>query len=335
MQRYEREKNQGGRIPAWRSSAWRSSEGRLREAAPVSRREGRDHLTGYEPPAAEKTAGSPREAGRLASSYGDVAVGVSRKKELTLVISKRRNRQGPAAGRDEKVLKGDSVRRVNLARRDFRVNSHDPQKSALAYRESHKRPPQFLLERFKELMSSRQQDTLEELVPFLTRKDEQEELRQLQSRAEDLQAKESGAGSLALRHIEIRKQELRQRLTEKQSQERRLRLLLQKAQEESRRRAGEAETVHSLPPYIGPAGEEPPPEDGEPRDGKSEDGKPKGMPEDDGRADGEDDDLAEKLAAQLLVAALKGRKKKDEKSAESTDKKSVEKSGPRTEPNIK
>lgn len=311
MQRYEREKNQGGRIPAWRSPAWRSSEGRLREAAPVSRKEGRDHLTGYEPAAAEKTAGAPREAGRMASSYGDVAVGVSRKKELTLVISKGRSRQGPAAVSDEKVLKGDSARRVNLARRDFRVNSHDPQKSAVAYRESHKRPPQFLLERFKELMSSRQQDTLEELVPFLNREGEQEELRQLQSRAEDLQAKESGAEGLALRHIETRKQELRQRLTEKQSQERRLRLLLQKAQEESRRRAGEAETVHSLPPYIGPAGEEPPPEDDE----------SKGS----GLTDGEDGDLTERLAAQLLMAVLTDREKNEEKSAETADEKSDEK----------
>ncbi len=332
MQSFERKKNREGRPPVWRSS-----EGRLREVAPVPRKEGKDHLTGYEPAAAEQRL-RPRETGRLAGSYGDVAVGASRKKELTLVISKRRSWQGPAAAGEEKVLKGDSARRINLARGDFRVNSHDKQKSAVAYRESHQKPPQFLLERFKELMGRRGQDALEELVPFLNRQEEREELRQLQSRAEELRAGNGGAARLALRHIEARKQELRQRLTEKESQERRLRLLLQKAQEESRRRAGETESAYSLFAGGGPAAAETPPEDGKPAGGKPKGRKPKGAgpvaeealpadgePEEGGPADGEegeDSDLAARLAAQLLAAALTGGKKKDEKSAEKPGPKS-------------
>lgn len=239
MAGFEREKRRDDR-PA----AWRTSEGRMWERTPLAQKEGKDHLTGYEP---RENEARPREAARMGGSYGDVSVGVSKKKELTMVVSKRRSREGPAARREEQTLMGNSARKVPLSRGDFRVNSHDGKKSALAYRESHEKTPRFMMERFKEMMRTHSQDTLEEQVPFLNRREEREELRQLQRAREALLAKGGGRDRAELRAIERRKQALRQALTEKTGQERRLRLLLEKAREESRRRAGETERASWQP----------------------------------------------------------------------------------------
>lgn len=245
--------------PDDRTPAWRSSEGRMWEASPVAKKEGRDHLTGYEAHEQEGDA-RPREAARMAGSYGDISVGVSKKKELTLVVSKRRSREGPAATQAEKTLMGASARKINLSRGNFKANAHDPKKSAVAYRESHQKTPYFMLQKYKEMMRGREQDVLEEQVPFLNQETEREELRRLQSVGDHLRAKGGEAAKAELGRIEARKQYLRQSLTEKQSQERRLRLLLQKAQEESRRRAGEAERVNWQPQNVLGADESPPPE---------------------------------------------------------------------------
>ena len=268
-----------------RPSLWRSSEGRMWEAPPKAEKDGQDHLTGYQPREGEGRD-RPREAARMAGSYGDVSVGVSRKKELTLVVSKRRSREGPAARREEQTLLGDSARRMNLARGDFQVNAHDPKKSAVAYRESHRKPPAFLLQRFREMMAAREQDTLAEQVPFLDREGEREELRRLQSLQENLLAR-GGSGSRMLDRIEARKQALRQSLTEKRVQERRLQLLIQKAQEASRRRAGETERLdwvfqETLEGEAPP----PPPEDGR---GTGRPEEPEGTPGEQPAAESEEE----------------------------------------------
>lgn len=254
MGSFEKERRRPDRPPAWRSS-----EGRMWERSPREKKEGKDHLTGYEP---RENEDRPREAARMGGSYGDVSVGVSKKKELTMVVSKRRSREGPAALEDERTLRGDRAKKMDLSRGDFRVNVHDPEKSALAYRESHQKTPAFMLKRFKEMMRTHRQDTLAEQVPFLDRREEREELRRLQHTREELLAREGGGDRPALRAVERRKETLRQILTEKEGQERRLRLLLQKAQETSRRRAGETEQVRWQLQAVQEA-EEPPPPEGE------------------------------------------------------------------------
>lgn len=246
-----------------RPPAWRSSEGRMWEQHPREKKDGKDHLTGYEP---RENEDRPREAARMGGSYGDVSIGVSRKKELTMVVSKRRSREGPAAREEERTLQGDRAKKLDLSRGDFRVNAHDPERSALAYRESHRKTPAFMLARFKEMMRTHRQDTLAEQVPFLDRREEREELRQLQSAREDLLAKKGGGDRETLRAIDRRRESLRQILTEKEGQERRLRLQLQKAQETSRRRAGETEQVRWQLQAAQEAEEPPPPPEGEDED---------------------------------------------------------------------
>ena len=261
MEGFEKERRPEGRPPAWRSS-----EGRMWERTPRETQDGKAHLTGYRP---RENEARPREAARMGGSYGDVSVGVSRKKELTLVVSKGRSREGPAALEDEKVLHGDRAKKMDLSRGDFRVNAHDPEKSALAYRESHQKTPAFMLKRFQEMMRTHRQETLDEQVPFLDRRAEREELRRLQHRREALLAREGGGDRPALRAVERRKEELRQILTEKEGQERRLRLLLQKAQEASRRLAGETEQVRWQLQAAQEGEEPPPPPEGE-DEGKGE-----------------------------------------------------------------
>ena len=276
MGSFEKEKRRADRPPAWRSS-----EGRMWEAAPVPKKEGQAHLTGYEPHENEGSA-RPREAARMSGSYGDVSIGVSRKKELTLVVSKRRSREGPAATREEQTLLAGSARPMDLTRGNVRVNAHDPKKSAVAFRASHRKSPRSMMARLKEVVRERDQQVLEEQAPFLSRAGERKALRRLQKLEEDLLAKRERPDRPLLRQVNARKQALRQVLTEKTAQERRLRLLLQKAQEASRRRAGALERADWLSPLLLPLEEEPPPPEGE----------------------GEAPEDAGTLAAALLAAAL-------------------------------
>lgn len=255
----EKERREEGRKPLWRTS-----EGRMREVSPLSRREGEDRLTGYEPHPAQEKKDRPREAARLSGSYGDLAVGTDRKKQLTLVVSKRRSREGPAATRDEKALRASGARKMERVRGEFLTNPHDPEQSALAFRSPDKPAPGRMLGQFQRMMHGRAQEVLAEQVPFLDRRPEREALKALGERADDLRARGGAEARAELGVLERRRQALRQSLTEKAAQQRKVRLMLQKAREESKRRAGESE-----PPRrywlltAAPAGEEPPPEEPE------------------------------------------------------------------------
>ena len=47
-------------------------------------------------------------------------------KRISSNFTARRSREGPAARWEEQTLLGNSARKMNLARGDFRVNAHDP-----------------------------------------------------------------------------------------------------------------------------------------------------------------------------------------------------------------
>ncbi|MEG1682716.1 MAG: hypothetical protein RR295_02720 [Oscillospiraceae bacterium] len=265
MQDYEQEKQQTASPPAWRSS-----QGRMWETSAAPQKDGRDQLTGYRPGEKEDR---PRETGRLSGSYGDVAVGSNRKKELTLVASKRRSHAGPAATEDEKALRSDGSKKATPPAGNVRVNPHDETKSAVSTRISHQKQPTQLLAGFRRQQRKNEDGLLDEQLPFLNPEPEREALRQLTGQTQALRAQDGA--SPALDAMERSKQRLRQELTEKAAQEHRLLLILQKAQEASRRRAGETAQVI---PLLTPVSEEPPPEDG---DGGG-DGNP---PEDDALAE--------------------------------------------------
>lgn len=264
-----------GRREERKNPLWRTSEGKMQERAPTSRRVGKDHLTGYEPHPAQEKKDRPRETARLSGSYGDLAVGVNRKKELTLVVSKRRSREGEAATRDEQALRARGARKMERERGEFRTNPHDPKKSAVAFHTPAKPAPGRMLGRFQGMVHRREQEVLAEQVPFLDQKPERAELKALQEQADELRAMGGAQAREELDAIERRRQELRQILTEKEGQERKTRLLLQKAREASKHAPEESEPPRRF--FLIPAptdGAEPPPEDGEdPGEASGEDEK--------------------------------------------------------------
>ena len=218
---------------------FRSSQGRLREADAKKNRDGADHLTGYRPREQEGST-RPREAGRLENSFGDIAVGTNRRKELMIVVSRRRTQQGPMVREDEKTLRGESARRMERTRGNFSTNSHDKRESAVAYRQSSAKAPQMMLNQFRAMTERNQQQTVKKQMLFLSRETEKQELRELRSRELELRAQGDRDAKAQLRAIERRRQELRQILAEKETQERRMKQVLQKAGEEAAQRAMES-----------------------------------------------------------------------------------------------
>lgn len=179
-----------------------------------------------------------------------------------MVVSKRRSREGPAVKDEEQEFDAARAPKLNLARGAFRVNAHEKDKSAVEYRESNQKPPTFLLNRFQEMMRTHRQAVPQEQLAFLDTYEEREGIRHLAERSDSLRAERDDGAEKELAALECRRQMLRQSLTEKETQQRRLRLALQKAQEESRRRAGKADwTAWSL---VSGGEEQIPPEDGKP-----------------------------------------------------------------------
>ena len=218
-----------------KKSEQRSSQGRLREGMARKTRDGADHLTGYRPREQEGSA-RPRETGRLENSFGDIAVGTNRKKELTIVVSRRRTQEGPAIREDEKELRGESARKMERTRGDFLTNPHDKQESAVGYRQSGAKSPRMMLNQFRALMEQHDQKTVKPQMSFLSRREEKAELKALRERELALRAERGGEAQAELRVIERRREELRQILAGKETQERRMKQILQKAGEEAARR---------------------------------------------------------------------------------------------------
>lgn len=216
-----------------------SSQGHLREGMVRRERDGADHLTGYRPREQEGVT-RPREAGRLENSFGDIAVGTNRKKELMILLSRRRTQEGLAVRADEKELRGESARKMTQTRGSFLTNTHDEKESAVAYRQSHRKAPQMMLNQFRTMMEKRDQQTAKNQMAFLSRREEKAELKALRQRELTLRAQGGTEARSALRAIERRREELRQILADKETQERCMRQVLQKAGEEAERRSEES-----------------------------------------------------------------------------------------------
>lgn len=210
----------------------------LREAHPRQERDGEAHLTGYHPHEQEGKR-RPREFGRLENSFGDIAVGTNRNKEVMVVVSRRRTEEGPAVSEDEKVLNGNRAVSMGGVRGAFQVNSHDEEKSAVAYRRSARKNAGNMVGQIREMMTEREQETIWKQAPFFNRQPEQEEMKLLREEELELRHRSEPEDRERLREVERRSQQLRRRIEEKEGQERRLRFILEKAREEAEKQ-GEA-----------------------------------------------------------------------------------------------
>lgn len=220
------------RKPDIQPPAWRSSDGRLKEWAGP-----RGKLTGYESSERERRSGTaPRQVGELRSAYGSVASGVSRadgRRSLTLVVSRRRSKEGPQPDREAQVLQAERAVRVRPARGVYLTGNLRPEKSAFGYRESLEKSPYIMRRKMKALVRRRKHDALKQMLPFLSDRKEGEELKDL--RREERAHTE--AGIHPPRELVARKEALRAVISDKHREEKRFTRHLERTVERARRTA--------------------------------------------------------------------------------------------------
>lgn len=237
------------RRPDKQPPAWRSSDGRLKERS--ARVNG---LTGYESSEKERRSGSaPKQVGELRSAYGSVASGVSRaggKRSLTLVVSRRRSKEGHPPDREAQVLQAERAVRVRPSRGVYLTGNLRPEKSAFGYRESLEKSPYVMRRKMKALVRRRRHDALKQMLPFLSDRKESGELKALAKEERE----HTEAGLHPPRELVARKEELRATISDKHREEKRFTRHLERTVEKARRTAARPLFEN---PWLAPLREEP------------------------------------------------------------------------------
>ncbi|MFI3312686.1 MAG: hypothetical protein R3Y62_02260 [Eubacteriales bacterium] len=207
---------------------WRNSQGRMGERLPQGRQQGENRLTGYRPTEQERREkNAPREVAKLSGSYGDVAVGVNRQKNLSITLSERRGGEEKHTTKsDKKAVEGQTAHKLPATRGKGFTNPHHKSQSAVLYQSQDKKPPPFLQKRFTQMMGNHHQEVLEGHVSFLDTKRERAEEKALIT--QEKQARKD-RGNLSA--IQSRRDELSQIITEKKHQSRRFQQLLKQGQQ--------------------------------------------------------------------------------------------------------
>lgn len=155
---------------------WQRSDGRYRSLG-KEKKDKKKPLTAYHPPEIENSAQKrPREMMKMESSYGGIAWGANREKELTMVVHERRRAKGPGLKKDQREVEGSRIAAISELRGDFRTNSHSRRDSAIVYKERLEETPLYMMERIQEMMDENYQQSGQKVLPFM-RKREDEELR--------------------------------------------------------------------------------------------------------------------------------------------------------------
>ncbi len=213
-----------------KNDQWRTSQGRMTERTPEKERDGENHLTGYRSSEEERRSKSaPREMSKLSGTFGDVAVGVDRERKLSITVSERRTQQNRTTQEDQKAVRSEGAKRMAGTRGRGYTNLKDPKESAVLFRDAGTRPPYFIKRRFQGMMGSREQELLDQQVPFLHQSREQKEAKALLQQEKEV--RKQGGDSKELSAITTRRSELQQMITEKSRQERRFQQTLKQAQE--------------------------------------------------------------------------------------------------------
>lgn len=229
--------------------AWRSSDGRLKERTPDSR-----ELSGYVSGSAERKSGrAPRPVSELKNSYGSIATGIGKRRELTIVVARSRAKAGPQPTEEGKRLHSERAVRVRPARGKYLTGSHNPRESAFGYREEAGKAPFFLHGRLRQMVSRHRYRALEEMMPFLDTADEKESLGAIR-RTEREAVEKTGAPPVGLAG---RKETVRADITRKEQVERQFYSHLRRTTEKARKMAGPSAFIVPLAVAAKP-GETPP-----------------------------------------------------------------------------
>lgn len=138
-----------------------------------------EKLTGYAASEQERMSkNNPKEVKRMENSFGLVAFGKNRKKEMVMAIAGKGNHR-PTLPNSTKELEAESAVRLNRLSDHFYANSHDREESALAYKVSYNRSPRLMLERLKNMVAKQDVYMEKDILPFLREKAMKEQKKQL------------------------------------------------------------------------------------------------------------------------------------------------------------
>lgn len=215
-----------------------------RNALPFTRSEGifsvksslgaehKKSLTGY------RTVDSSRridEALRFENSYGNISFGRDRKKQLTILVSEKRRHNSGNIGEKEKQLFQSRQTERPMGRGRTIYNPGGREEGAFAF-QYHPGVSRFeMMERMKQYLSSHNQTTLEQMMSFMTTREDMERRRLLEPARREAVEKGDRPGARLL----ARRQEEEERLlTGKRQMENRFNLKLVQAMREAREAEG-------------------------------------------------------------------------------------------------
>ena len=169
---------------------WRSSDGAFKESA-VKGNEGNDKqaepLTGYKSSEEEhRRQDQPQKIWELSNSYGSLAVGKNKRKQLVLVNSQRRTKNIHQLTPESKELRSGTSAPIPLISGEFRFNEawNRRRESAYVYRMEAGFSPDFLMRKMKELSGKREPDVQKNIAPFFNLDPEKDELAYLREIAQ-------------------------------------------------------------------------------------------------------------------------------------------------------
>lgn len=204
--------------PAEYEKMRKSSESFLREK-PVGKEQ---KLTGYYESEKEKKKGKiPVEVKQLKGFHGTVAIGVNKDKKVTLLFAKDssiQNRQ------EQEQFNSQRKNKKNGFQGKIYTNSHEKEKSALVYQEDLKKGVPSMMKRLRKLGSQKEQQVIEDAVPFLDRERDKEReeallcLLRKESKNHQMEKQQEGREG---RTIGMRLNEAQRNLAHKEQEERR------------------------------------------------------------------------------------------------------------------
>lgn len=161
---------------------WQRSDGRYRSMGKEEKSANKP-LSAYHPADRENTRERrPNEMMTLESAYGGISFGANRRREMTMVVHEKRRSQGPGLKKDNRELEGGHTASLSELRGDFCTNSHDRRESALSYREELAESPLRMMERLREMMDENEQESGKKVLPFLNRRQEEAQKREIQEK---------------------------------------------------------------------------------------------------------------------------------------------------------
>jgi hypothetical protein len=168
-----------------RFSEWRSSDGQLRE----KKGEPGEPVTGYIPSERERELDNgPQKIMDFSNSYGALSAGFDKKKQLVLVTSRRHTKELSALPPESKALNAQTAKKVSPITGDFSVNEDRErmEQSAVSYRVDAGKGPFYVMSKLRELMENKDFEVQDEITPFLSTKEEKEELEYLRRQVVNL-----------------------------------------------------------------------------------------------------------------------------------------------------